>query len=90
MVKVVQPFELKSRGGRIPRHQSHIFAPHHRPGMYFKMTVQAVHSRKMSEDLSREHAKTLDQNDSLKHFREEFIIPTKADLKRKTLVKPCR
>ena len=54
------------------------------------MTVQAVYSRKMSENLSREHAETLDQNDSLKRFREEFIIPTKADLKRKTLAKSCR
>jgi kynureninase len=37
------------------------------------------------EALSREYAKKLDENDRLKHFREEFIIPSKADLKSKTI-----
>jgi kynureninase len=35
--------------------------------------------------LSRGYAKDLDENDELKHFREEFIIPSKADLKSKTV-----
>lgn len=34
---------------------------------------------------SREYAESLDATDSLRHFRDEFIIPSKADLKRKTL-----
>lgn len=33
----------------------------------------------------REYAEALDSQDPLRHFREEFIIPSKADLKRTTL-----
>lgn len=33
------------------------------------------------------HAESLDAQDPLRHFRKEFIIPSKADLKRKTLAK---
>ena len=35
--------------------------------------------------LSQEYAESLDAQDPLRQFRKEFIIPTKADLKRKTL-----
>ena len=38
--------------------------------------------------LSQQYAEYLDSQDSLRHFRKEFLIPTKADLKRKTLAKP--
>ena len=37
---------------------------------------------------SKEFAQALDAQDSLKHLRDEFIIPTKADLKRPTLADP--
>lgn len=37
--------------------------------------------------LSKEYAEYLDSQDSLRDFRKEFLIPTKADLKRKTLAK---
>lgn len=30
-------------------------------------------------------AKVLDQEDGLKHLRDEFVIPTKSDIKRQTL-----
>ncbi|KAL8715088.1 MAG: hypothetical protein Q9220_001045 [cf. Caloplaca sp. 1 TL-2023] len=36
---------------------------------------------------SREDALALDESDSLQHFRSEFIIPTKGDLKRTTISK---
>ena len=35
----------------------------------------------------RAFAERLDQEDPLKHLRDQFIIPSKADLKRKTLNK---
>jgi len=38
-------------------------------------------------DQTREYALQQDEKDSLKHLRNEFIIPTKADLKRETLAK---
>ncbi|PYH99631.1 kynureninase 1 [Aspergillus ellipticus CBS 707.79] len=34
---------------------------------------------------SKEYAESLDTEDPLSHFRQEFIIPSKVDLKRKTL-----
>jgi hypothetical protein len=37
-----------------------------------------------------EYAQTLDKGDPLGHLRAEFIIPTKSDLKSKTLAKPRR
>ena len=43
--------------------------------------------RKNISDFSREDARTRDSQDPLKHLRAEFIIPSKADLKRKTLTK---
>jgi kynureninase len=42
------------------------------------------------EEFTEEHAKLLDAQDLLRHFRQEFIIPTKAGLKRKTLAKPSQ
>ena len=39
------------------------------------------------EALTRKYAETLDANDPLKHLRKEFIVPTKANLKSKTLAK---
>ena len=35
-----------------------------------------------------DHARTLDREDCLKHMRDEFIIPTKGDVKRKTIATP--
>src|SRR5436305_15332801 len=40
------------------------------------------------DEFARKYAEALDAQDPLRHFRQEFIIPTKADLKRKTIVKP--
>lgn len=34
---------------------------------------------------SRDYASSLDAQDSLKHTREEFLVPTKAQLKAKSL-----
>jgi len=34
---------------------------------------------------SRDYAIALDADDSLRHMRDEFLIPSKADLKVKTL-----
>lgn len=39
---------------------------------------------------SRAHAESLDEQDTLKHLRREFIIPTKNDLKSRTLAKSCK
>lgn len=41
------------------------------------------------KDYSREYAESLDRHNNFRNFRSEFIIPTKADLRRKTLAKPC-
>ncbi|RMJ21077.1 hypothetical protein PHISP_08056 [Aspergillus sp. HF37] len=38
-----------------------------------------------SRSCTRDFAASLDAQDPLRHFRDEFIIPSKADLKRKTL-----
>lgn len=38
-----------------------------------------------SQSCSKDFAKSLDIQDPLRHFRDEFIIPSKKDLKRKTL-----
>lgn len=42
----------------------------------------------LEETLTKQHAEYLDSQDLLRDFRKEFLIPTKADLKRKTLVPP--
>ena len=39
------------------------------------------------EGLTRKAAERLDDDDPLGHLRKEFIIPTKADLKSKTLTR---
>jgi len=41
------------------------------------------------EDIeSLAYAQNLDKKDALRHLREQFIIPSKADLKRTTLDRP--
>ncbi len=41
-------------------------------------------------DFGRQHAIELDSKDRLKNLRKEFIVPTKDDLKSKTLAKSCK
>ena len=50
-------------------------------------TSEAKHDKpiQFEDDLSKEYALRLDREDPLRHFREEFVIPTKADLRSKTL-----
>lgn len=36
----------------------------------------------------KEYAESLDAQDPLHHLREQFIIPSKEDLRRKTLTEP--
>lgn len=38
-----------------------------------------------AKDRSREYAIRMDNSDELKHLRQQFIIPSKNDLKSKTL-----
>lgn len=38
--------------------------------------------------LTREYAQSLDAKDPLREFRDQFIIPTKKDLTRETVVAP--
>lgn len=47
-------------------------------------------SSSLSFAISREHATNLDEEDPLKKIRKEFLVPTKADLKRTTLAKSSR
>ena len=47
-------------------------------------------NRRDKEESTRQYAESMDAQDPLRHLRKEFIIPTKADLKRKTLAKPQR
>lgn len=58
------------------------------------MSSQLGHESSVSSPLSyktdsnaftREYAESLDAQDPLRDFRKEFIIPSKVDLKRKTL-----
>lgn len=46
------------------------------PPLHYKDDVRAY---------SKEYAQSLDKQDPLRDFRDEFIIPSKKDLKRKTL-----
>ena len=46
-----------------------------------------THLKEDSKALRREHAEALDKEDPLNYIRSEFIVPTKADLKRRTLAK---
>ena len=39
---------------------------------------------------ARDHAVHLDSEDELKHLRDEFIIPTRGDLKSHTLHSTCK
>lgn len=41
--------------------------------------------KKPTFDTSLEHAQSLDAADSLRHLRDEYIFPTKASLKSKSL-----
>ncbi|KAI9764716.1 MAG: Kynureninase (L-kynurenine hydrolase) [Geoglossum simile] len=52
------------------------------------LTSEARHDKpiQFGDDLSKEYALKLDREDPLSHFREDFVIPTKVDLKSKTLV----
>ena len=38
-------------------------------------------------DLSRKHAQKLDDEDELRHFRDEFIVPSRRGINKKTLSK---
>ena len=50
------------------------------------INVEEQMKQKQSLDsASREHAQKLDDNDSLRHFRDEFIIPSRRAMKRKAL-----
>lgn len=40
--------------------------------------------------LAREHAQALDKSDALRHLREEFIFPTKQNIKAKSLPRPVQ
>lgn len=44
-----------------------------------------LHYRDDPKAYQKEYAQSLDSVDPLRHFREEFIIPSKKDLKRKVL-----
>jgi kynureninase len=50
-------------------------------------TSEARHDQpiQFGDDLSKAYALKLDREDPLSHFREDFIIPTKVDLKSETL-----
>lgn len=37
------------------------------------------------DKLSKDYARRLDETDALRHLRKEFVIPSRADLKSKTL-----
>ena len=55
------------------------------------MVLSSVEVNAQAKDeFTKLYAESLDARDPLRHFRKEFIIPTKADLKRKTLIKPAQ
>jgi kynureninase len=54
----------------------HVKQIKHGPPLDFKDDIRAY---------KKEYAQSLDKQDPLRHLRDEFIIPSKADLKRKTL-----
>ena len=47
-----------------------------------------LHTEEASQKLIRDYALQLDKKDQLRRLRDEFIIPSKPDLKRKTLAIP--
>lgn len=51
------------------------------------MSSQLHHGDSQVESFSRAEAECRDAQDPQSSFREEFIIPTKSDLRRKTLAK---
>ncbi|KAH8691197.1 kynureninase [Talaromyces proteolyticus] len=51
----------------------------------FKLPIIPGRAPDASNAHTRGHATVLDEKDSLKNFRDEFIIPSKKDLSRKTL-----
>lgn len=55
--------------------------------MDFSATAGQIRSGKKPafSDFSREHARSLDESDPIKHLRNEYIFPTKASLKSKAL-----
>jgi hypothetical protein len=54
--------------------------------MDFKLLVRnAVLDPSFRTEDEEEYAKWEDEHDSLRRFREEFVIPSKEDLKRKKL-----
>ncbi|KAK7733037.1 Kynureninase (L-kynurenine hydrolase) [Cytospora paraplurivora] len=55
--------------------------------MDFVATADQIRSGKKPafDDLSREYAQAVDKSDSLSHLRNEFIVPTRASLKDKSL-----
>ena len=60
---------------------------------YWKSSILLSFRKAMSapqglNDCSRGYATQLDNQDRLRHLRKEFIVPTKADLKSKTLGNP--
>lgn len=44
-----------------------------------------MHTPQPAKDRSRDYAIQMDNSDELKHLRRQFIIPSKNDLKSKTL-----
>lgn len=44
-------------------------------------------AKDVQEIFQRAHAESLDKGDPLQHLRREFLVPTKADLKRETLAR---
>ena len=46
---------------------------------------EQVKQKQSLDSASRKHAQELDDNDNLRHFRDEFIIPSKRAMKRKAL-----
>lgn len=54
------------------------------------MSDTFTHLKESSEASMREYAEALDNEDPLKRLRSEFIVPTKADLKRRTLAKTSK
>lgn len=49
-----------------------------------------MHTPQPVNDRSHEYAIQMDKFDELKHLRQEFIIPSKDDLKSKTLSQDCK
>lgn len=55
------------------------------------MTLQDAHNGFIADEAAMDtldYAKSLDEQDPLRHLRSQFIIPSKADLKSNTLSPP--